>query len=383
MNEYEDYLEHGFFQNGVNGIRKAWGTATHNAPKYIKKIGNRYFYTQQELNAYLHKGMNQVQKGAKYLAQRGISAAKKDLHTLYNSSPHQMVNAAEKDLHSAYNAGRNAERGINSARKTATNAYNTGRRNLSNAANAQYENSWLKRGERAVSSAKKNLTSFTNSASRAISGGARSVAAKAKHAWDYDVTGNGYRKEAAAAGRRANEASSKAQRAKREANGHSMKANQLNGEYVKARRGGNAMPQHVARMQYTSRRSGEETAAAKRSNESARNYQSVADSQMAAARRANAKANNSLLSRGERMASNIGEKITGANALKRYNQETKNVANYIERIQSKKQNTTNPDEYRTENYLRRNAEINARKAKRDYDNSLAGRVNNLRKYYRR
>lgn len=461
MNEYEDYLEHGFFQNAVNGIRKAWGTATHNTPKYIKKIGNRYFYTQQELNAYLHKGMKQVQKGANWLANKGVPAAKRDIKNFidtkvtgsaykkqrdaYNQQANRYSNASQnayarsnvlnakkaglkKKLHDAnsnyasatatqannnrlangyeknidpslrstiyaYNHGqkirtvdgytvskKDIENQTNSARKQqgkAQRAYDANNRAIAssrregdrnklasnqarskaNAANAQYENSWLKRGERAVSSAKKNLTSFTNSASRAISGGARSVAAKAKHAWDYDVTGNGYRKEAAAAGRRANEASSKAQRAKREANGHSMKANWLNGEYVKARRGGNATPQHVARMQYTSRRSGEETAAAKRSNESARNYQSVADSQMAAARRANAKANNSLLSRGERMASNIGEKITGANALKRYRQETKNVANYIGRI--------------------------ARKAKRDYDNSLAGRVNNLRKKYRR
>lgn len=83
------------------------------------------------------------------------------------------------------------------------------------------------------------------------------------------------------------------------------------------------------------------------------------------------------------MASNIGEKITGANALKRYSQETKNVANYVGRIQTKMRNTTNPDNYRTENRLRSNAEINARKAKRDYDNSLAGRINNLRKKYRR
>lgn len=491
MNEYEDYLEHGFFQNAVNGIRKAWGTATHNAPKYIKKIGNRYFYTQQELNAYLHKGMKQVQKGANWLANKGVPAAKRDVKNFidtkvtgsaykkqrdaYNQQANRYSNASQnayarsnvlnakkaglkkklRDANSNYaivtanraNYNRSAngyEKNIDPGLRSAIYAYNHGQkirtvdgytvskkdiekdiknqtnsarkqqgkaqraydannraiassrregdrnklasnqaRSKANAANAQYENSWLKRGERAVSSAKKNLTSFINSANRAISGDARSVAAKAKHAWDYDVTGNGYRKEAAAAGRRANEASSKAQRARREANGHSMKANWLNGEYVKARRGGNATPQHVARMQYTSRRSGEETAAAKRSNKSARNYQSVADSQMAAARRANAKANNSLLSRGERMASNIGKKITGANALKRYNQETKNVANYVGRIQSKMRNTTNPDKYRMENYLRRKAEINARKAKRDYDNSLAGRVNNLMKKYRR
>ena len=133
MNEYEDYLEHGFFQNAVNGVRKAWGTATHNAPKYIKKIGNRYFYTQQELNAYLHKGMGRLQKGAEYLAQRGISAAKKDLHTLYNSSPHQMVNAAEKGLHSAYNTGRrNLSNAANTIERNAVGAYNKGRRAVNN-----------------------------------------------------------------------------------------------------------------------------------------------------------------------------------------------------------------------------------------------------------
>ena len=152
MNEYEDYLEHGFFQNAVNGVRKAWGTATHNAPKYIKKIGNRYFYTQQELNAYLHKGMNRVQKGAEYLAQRGISAAKKDLHTI------------ERNAVGAYNTGRrNLSNAANSARKTATNAYNTGRRNAVGAYN---------KGRRAVNNGISNIeregTRIKNNTSRAL-----------------------------------------------------------------------------------------------------------------------------------------------------------------------------------------------------------------------
>ena len=161
MNEYEDYLEHGFFQNAVNGVRKAWGTATHNAPKYIKKIGNRYFYTQQELNAYLHKGMNRVQKGAEYLAQRGISAAKKDLHTI------------ERNAVGAYNTERrNLSNTANSARKTATNAYNTGRRNLSNAANAIERNAVgaYNKGRRAVnngiSNARKTATNAYNTGRR-------------------------------------------------------------------------------------------------------------------------------------------------------------------------------------------------------------------------
>lgn len=126
MNEYEDYLEHGFFQNAVNGVRKAWGTATHNAPKYIKKIGNRYFYTQQELNAYLHKGMNRVQKGAEYLAQRGISAAKKDLHTI------------ERNAVGAYNKGRRAvNNGISNIEREGTRIKN----NTSRALNDLYTRS--------------------------------------------------------------------------------------------------------------------------------------------------------------------------------------------------------------------------------------------------
>ena len=95
-----DELYHGFFSN-----------TARKAHKYLKKIGNRYFYTQQQINGYMNKGKKAVGSGVK----AAKSAMKKAGRRAYLAKERAWSNAGGKyykaamdTAHEAVKMGRGA-----------------------------------------------------------------------------------------------------------------------------------------------------------------------------------------------------------------------------------------------------------------------------------
>ena len=83
-----DELYHGFFSN-----------TARKAHKYLKKIGNRYFYTQQQIDGYMNKGKKAVGSGVK----AAKSAMKKAGRRAYLAKERAWSNAGGKYYKAAIN----------------------------------------------------------------------------------------------------------------------------------------------------------------------------------------------------------------------------------------------------------------------------------------
>lgn len=152
----------------TNAIARAGGNVRREGSKYIEKIktdwGNRYFYTQEELNAYLNKAKRGIRNATGVTAKNNYERAK--VHT------QRARNYLEGSRHASANSGFSR-----TERTRLNNALDTYSRRLDQerSAKKEYDSSLVGRFDHFVENASVTITDLRSRASSYISQGKAKV----------------------------------------------------------------------------------------------------------------------------------------------------------------------------------------------------------------